>query len=75
MRLLRYETANGPRLGVLKGDGIVSLEALGADYPTMRSVVAAGGAALSRIAELVAVTAPSLTLSEARLLAPIERPG
>ena len=41
MRLLRYETANGPRLGVLKGDGIVSLEALGADYPTMRSVVAA----------------------------------
>ena len=41
MRLLRYETANGPGLGVLKGDRIVSLEALGADYPTMRSVVAA----------------------------------
>ena len=75
MKLLRFELNGAPQLGVLKGDGIVSLEALRAEYPTMQSVAAGGAKALQRITSLVAASQPTLALAKAKLLAPIERPG
>jgi 2-keto-4-pentenoate hydratase/2-oxohepta-3-ene-1,7-dioic acid hydratase in catechol pathway len=75
MRLLRFELGGAPRLGVLKGDGIVELGALRAKYPTMRSIVEGGADALGEIQRFVAATAATLPLKEARLLSPIERPG
>jgi 2-keto-4-pentenoate hydratase/2-oxohepta-3-ene-1,7-dioic acid hydratase in catechol pathway len=75
MKLLRFELNGAPQLGVLKGDGIVSLDALSADYPTMQSIAAGGAKALQRIANHVAASQPALPLAKAHLLAPIERPG
>jgi 2-keto-4-pentenoate hydratase/2-oxohepta-3-ene-1,7-dioic acid hydratase in catechol pathway len=75
MKLLRFELGGAPRLGALKGERIVELGALGAAYPTMRSIAAGGAGALRKIAAIVAASAGTLELKEARLLAPIERPG
>lgn len=75
MKLLRFDDAGKPRLGVLRGDAIVALDELGAEYPTMISVVAGGAQALRRIAEVVERAETTLPLREARLLSPIERPG
>ena len=73
MKLLRYDVSGAACLGVLKDDGIVPISGLG--YARMLDVVAAGDEALRRIGERVAATAPRLPLADAKLLAPIERPG
>lgn len=73
MKLLRYDVSGAACLGVLKEDGIVPISGLG--YARMLDVVAAGDEALRRIGERVAATAPRLPLADAKLLAPIERPG
>ena len=75
MRLLRYEQAGQTHLGVLKGEHIVSLDALKQEFPTIRSIAAGGPEALRRVARLAEATAASIPLSSVRLLAPIERPG
>lgn len=74
MKLLRYRSTNGIDLGVLKDGGIVSLADLH-DYPTMLSVVSGGERALERIAAFIASRAPTIPLSDAQLVCPIERPG
>lgn len=75
MKLLRFDQAGAPKLGVLRGDDIVALDWLGAEYPTMTSIVAAGSDALVRIADRLYTAPAALALRDARLLAPIERPG
>ena len=75
MRLLRFEDAGMPRLGLLQGEFILALDALGNDYPTMLSIVAGGAAALNKIKDLADVSRPTIRLSEAKLLCPLERPG
>ncbi|WP_238320086.1 MULTISPECIES: fumarylacetoacetate hydrolase family protein [unclassified Sphingobium] len=59
---------------MLKDDGIVPLAELH-DYPTMLSIVAGGETALGHIAAFVASRTPSIPLSDAQLVCPIERPG
>jgi 2-keto-4-pentenoate hydratase/2-oxohepta-3-ene-1,7-dioic acid hydratase in catechol pathway len=75
MRLLRFERNGAPRLGVLKGESIIDLGGLGAEYPTMRSIVAGGADALRKIEGIVATSSASVALKGSRLLPPIERPG
>ena len=75
MKLLRFKVNGAPQLGAVKGEGIVRLEALRAEYPTMQSIAAGGSKALQRVAGLVASSQPTLPLAKAQLLAPIERPG
>lgn len=75
MRLLRYETPVGPRLGVLRQDAVLPLEALSTTYPTMLSIIQAGAPALDRIRTLSEQAGETLPLDSLRLLAPIERPG
>jgi 2-keto-4-pentenoate hydratase/2-oxohepta-3-ene-1,7-dioic acid hydratase in catechol pathway len=75
MKLLRFEVNGALQLGVLKGDGIVSLDALRAEYPSMQSIAAGGAKALGRVQSHVAANQPTLPLAKAHLLAPIERPG
>lgn len=75
MRLLRYSRDGAPSLGVLKGDGIIDLGELDRRFPTMLSIVAGGPEALDQINDLVSTSSPQSTLTEVRLLAPIERPG
>jgi 2-keto-4-pentenoate hydratase/2-oxohepta-3-ene-1,7-dioic acid hydratase in catechol pathway len=75
MKLLRFEQDGAVRLGVLREDGIVSLDGLAARFPTMMAIVASGGDALVVIAEHVQAATETLALESVRLLAPIERPG
>lgn len=75
MKLLRYDDHGTPQLGVVRGDDIVSLAPLAADYPTMLSVAAGGAAALGAIRTLAETAPAALALTDAKLLAPIERPG
>ena len=73
MRLLRFDDGGRPRLGVLKGEAILVIDL--AEYPTMLAIVAGGAEALRRIEAHVAGAEPTLALGDAKLLAPIERPG
>lgn len=75
MKLLRYLDEGKPQLGVVRGDDIVSLAPLAATYPTMLAVTAAGDVALADIQGLLDSAKPALSLADAKLLAPIERPG
>ena len=75
MKLLRFEAPNGPRIGAVKDDGIVDLVAAGSRWHSVQAIAAAGREALAELGELVRATAPALALGEARLTAPIERPG
>ncbi len=78
MKLLRYGKDGAIGLGVLADgtpDRIVPLSSLASDYPTMLSIVAAGERALDRVRAVMAGRDAGFPLAEARLLAPIERPG
>ena len=75
MRLLRFAGENGPRLGALRGDGIVALDGLRADFPTIISIAAGGPGAVRDVAAAAERLDVSLKLADAKLLAPIERPG
>lgn len=74
MRLVRFETAGTPRLGVIKDEGIAPLDGLTGRYPTMLSIVAAGDEALAAIRAFAAATSETIPLKGVTLLAPIERP-
>ncbi len=75
MKLLRFNDAGVAKLGVLMEDGIVPIDSLASEFPTMQSVVAGGADALRKIGDYVSKTRPNLALADARLIAPIERPG
>jgi len=43
MKLVRFETGGGgPRLGVVLGEGVVDLGAVGMVYPSMLSIIEGG---------------------------------
>lgn len=73
MKLLRFESDGKPVLGVLKDDAIVPLDQLG--YPTMLALIKNGESGLTKVRELAANSSPKLSLKQAHLLAPLERPG
>jgi 2-keto-4-pentenoate hydratase/2-oxohepta-3-ene-1,7-dioic acid hydratase in catechol pathway len=72
MKLLRYRDGIGTGIGAIKGDGIVPLSN---DYPTMLTIIEAGPAALRAIEAKHVGAQPTIPLADAKLLAPIERPG
>jgi 2-keto-4-pentenoate hydratase/2-oxohepta-3-ene-1,7-dioic acid hydratase in catechol pathway len=73
MKLLRFKLDGKPTLGVLKDDMIVNLSPLG--YPSMLALIESAATGLAKVSELAAQAAPQLSLKQASLLAPIERPG
>ncbi len=75
MRLVRYNDGGSAKLGAVKGDGIVPLSALGSAHPTMLSLIEAGPAALAPLKAKLADAEPTVALADAKLLAPIEKPG
>ena len=75
MKLLRYVWNGVPRVGVVKGDGIVDIQALHPQFTQMRDIVFGGSQAVAEIERSLANASPSLQLSGATLLAPIEKPG
>lgn len=75
MKLLRYLADGAPTPGVVKGDGIVPLARIAPEFTQVRDIAAAGRAAVARIVDALEKASPELALADARLVAPIERPG
>ena len=78
MKLLRYDAGEGAKLGVLQPgheDKIVPLAPLFSEFPTMLSIIEGGDAALERIKVLAKQREGAFDLADAKLLAPMERPG
>lgn len=73
MKLLRFESGGKPVLGVVKNDAIVPIDSLG--FETMLALIRSGAQGLNKVREFVADASPQLTLKQAHLLAPLERPG
>ncbi|MDB5698549.1 MAG: 5-carboxymethyl-2-hydroxymuconate isomerase [Alphaproteobacteria bacterium] len=74
MKLARFDSGEGVRLGAVEGEEIADLTGAGIFYPTMLALVAAGDAGLSAAREALS-GARRAPLSSVRLLAPLERPG
>ena len=75
MKIVRYVKDNAPRVGVIKGEGVVDISARLPQYDTVRAIAAGGKPALDLIAATVSDADVDLLLADAQLLAPIERPG
>ena len=73
MKLLRYLQEGKVHLGVLRDVAVVNIDELG--FPTMLDIVRSGYPALERIADHLVTAESALALKDAKLLAPIERPG
>ena len=71
MKLVRYLSGSDPRPGVVIDDAIIPF----ASFATIRDLISAGSEGLRRVGDEVAAGRHPLQASEARLLAPIERPG
>lgn len=74
MKLARYDTGNGPRLGVVENDGVIDLVRAGIDLGDMQQLIEGGDAMLDRIRAAIAGRKPDHLLAEVSLLAP-HRPG
>ena len=72
MRLARFDAGEGPRAGVVVGDGIVDLGEAG--FADLLSILRGGEAALAVVMTASKAGDP-IPLAAVRLLAPIERPG
>jgi 2-keto-4-pentenoate hydratase/2-oxohepta-3-ene-1,7-dioic acid hydratase in catechol pathway len=73
MKLTRFATESGPRLGLVRGDEIVDLTAAGLPFSSLDDVVRAGDDGLALVKTYAG--GASLPLAETRLLVPITRPG
>ena len=75
MRFVRYDDGGTPRLGLVRGEAIVSLAPIADRYPTMHAIIEGGDAALAAARGVLDSGADALALKDAKLLAPIERPS
>lgn len=71
MKLLRFDDNGTARLGVVRGDNIVVLDG----WASMLAVIAGGAEALADVARQRDAAGRTVPLKDARLLAPLERPG
>ena len=74
MKLARFDYGGVPHLCLVDGEMVVDLTLGGLSFPTMMALIAAGGDGLVE-AQAVARVAPRVSLSDVRLIAPLERPG
>jgi 2-keto-4-pentenoate hydratase/2-oxohepta-3-ene-1,7-dioic acid hydratase in catechol pathway len=73
VRFIKAQTAQGPRVGVVRSDGVVELSATQAD---LESAFGDDGAALQRLGESVhAAPAGEYDLAELQLLKPVDPPS
>ena len=79
MKLLTYDTGNGPRCGVLRGDDVVDVaELLGSSQPLrdVQALLETGNNAVEQVRSALASNpaAPSVPLASVRLRAPVLQP-
>jgi 2-keto-4-pentenoate hydratase/2-oxohepta-3-ene-1,7-dioic acid hydratase in catechol pathway len=71
MRLVTYDDGGGARLGALRGDAVVALDAVA---PSMLALIDGGAELLARAQAALDSATTTIPLSKVRLLAPIPRP-
>jgi len=75
MRLLTFESGSGPQAGILIGDEVVPVSALGAPAVTVRGLLAVlDAAALTALGKRAGGANERLRLADLRLLAPVPDP-
>ena len=80
MRLLSYDTGNGPRCGVIQGDDIVDVSALvgisGHPLRDVRALLEQGNNPIDRVSEALAMDAPAtrVPLAGTQLRSPVIQP-
>ena len=73
MKIVSYSHAGGTGYGVVSGDGIIAAAPrMGAEFPTVRSVLAAD--ALNRLADATAGESPDIALADIGYLPPVTDP-
>ena len=75
MKLVRFATKSGPMPGVVRDGDVISLAGLAEHFPSIRSIIDGGQAALVAVSDFAARAPSDSSLASATLLAPIERPG
>jgi 2-keto-4-pentenoate hydratase/2-oxohepta-3-ene-1,7-dioic acid hydratase in catechol pathway len=75
MKFVRFDAGQGPRPGVVAGEGVIDLSQLTDDLASIMEIVRGGQRVVDRIRAAAFTTDPTHRLSEVRLLAPVERPG
>ena len=76
MKLVRYEDKSGCKIGAVKGDGIVSLSGpIAAIGDNMIELIIQWPDFRESLQQVVERSTPDIALTEARLLAPVARPG
>jgi 2-keto-4-pentenoate hydratase/2-oxohepta-3-ene-1,7-dioic acid hydratase in catechol pathway len=75
MKLVRFDCEGTARIGAIKGSNVVDLVASGSRWTQIREIAGAGHGALRELETLVDRATPTYSLTEVRLLPPIERPG
>jgi 2-keto-4-pentenoate hydratase/2-oxohepta-3-ene-1,7-dioic acid hydratase in catechol pathway len=76
MKLVRHSTKSGAKIGAVKGDGIVDLSGrIASTADNMIELIARWPDLRESVQQVVERSAPDIALTEARLLAPVARPG
>lgn len=75
MKLVRYLDGDVARIGVIVNDAIARIDKLLPGYTEMRQLAGASPEILSDLRSKLDGATPTMSLAEATLLAPIERPG
>jgi 2-keto-4-pentenoate hydratase/2-oxohepta-3-ene-1,7-dioic acid hydratase in catechol pathway len=73
MKLARFDAGFGPRIGAIERNEVIDLSKAG--FVDLLSLIRAGDGGLDRAREAQAAATTRLSLSDVRLLAPIDRPG
>lgn len=75
MKLVRYRHQDSTHIGIVKGEGVIDLNAAGCRWQSVLEIAAGGTPALDTLRQILASYDPAHALANVRLLAPIERPG
>jgi 2-keto-4-pentenoate hydratase/2-oxohepta-3-ene-1,7-dioic acid hydratase in catechol pathway len=75
MKFVRFDTGNGPRIGLVEGSEILDLSSAGLPHATMLELIAAGDQGLVAAREAARNATDRIAIDPSILLAPIEKPG
>lgn len=75
MKFVRFDSAAGPRIGIVEGEDILDLSGAGLPYARMIDLIAAGEPGLAAAREAAAKATIRIAMEPAILLCPIEKPG
>jgi len=67
MKLVRFNTGDGiPRIGVVRGEGVVALDDMAVEFPTVRSIIDGGSGALHQVTRFVAESPHTVPMESMR---------